>query len=195
MHRRSLLQSAAAAALAGSLTPLEAQHVHQAAESAKKTAGAYKPKLFNDHEWKTLTHLADMILPPEGNVPGGGGAGAPAFIDLLASGNERLKEIWLGGLAWLDAAMVRHCGKKFVDAPHEQHIVLLDKIAYRKNDGPEYGPGIRFFDWARRMVVDAWVTSPEGTKALGYAGNKGMQEFQVPAEALNYALLRSPFRG
>jgi hypothetical protein len=128
-------------------------------------------------------------------VPGGAAAGAPEFIDLLAANSERMKEIWLGGLQWLDAAMRKQAGRNFVDAPHEEHLKLLDRIAYRKNDGPEYGPGIVFFDWARRMVVDAWTTSPEGSKALGYAGNKGMQTFQVPAEALTYALKRSPFAG
>ncbi len=163
--------------------------------SPRASRAPYKPQLFNEHEFKTVAHLADMIIPPENGAPGGAGAGAPEFIDLLAANNERMKEIWLGGLQWLDAAMRRRTGKNFVDAPHEEHIKLLDLIAYRKNDGPEFGPGIRFFDWARRMVVDAWVTSPEGTKALGYAGNKGMQTFQVPAEALTYALQRSPFQG
>lgn len=194
MHRRSILKSAAAAAVAGALTPLDAQHVHEhASASTRKAGGVYKPQLFNAHEYKTVQHLADMIIPPEGAVPGGAGAGAPEFIDLLAANNPRLREIWLGGLAWLDAAMMRQAGKRLIDAPHEEHVKLLDLIAYRKNDGPAYGPGIQFFDWARRMVVDAWVTSPEGSKALGYAGNKGMQTFQVPAEALAYALKRSPF--
>lgn len=195
MNRRTMLRSAAAAMAAGTLTPLDAQHVHEHAAAAKKAGGVYKPRLFNAREFKTVAHLADMIIPPENGVPGGAGAGAAEFIDLLASSNERLKEIWLGGLQWLDAAMRKQAGKNFLDAPHEEHFKLLDKIAYRKNDGPEYGPGIRFFDWARRMVVDAWVTSPEGTKALGFQGNKGMPLFQVPAEALTYALKRSPFEG
>jgi hypothetical protein len=193
MHRRTLLRSAAASLLTGTLTPAEAQHVHQQAASAKPAAEPYKPRLFNEHEYKTVAHLADMIIPPEGNVPGGAGAGAPQFIDLLASVNPTLRDIWLGGLAWLDAAMRNQCGKNFVDAAHEEHIKLLDQIAYVRNDSPYLGPGIRFFDWARRMVVDAWTTSPAGAAALGYLGNKGMQEFQVPAEALAWALKRSPF--
>lgn len=195
MTRRNLLRSAAAAMAAGGLSAQEAAHVHQHAAAAAKKTGVYKPRLFNAHEWKTLAHLADMIIPPEGATPGGAGAGAPEFIDLLASNNETLREIWLGGLAWLDAAMVKQCGRNFIGAPHEEHFKLLDKIAYRRNDGAEYGPGIRFFDWARRMVVDAWTTSPEGVKALGFVGNKGMAVFDVPAEALDYAWKRSPFAG
>jgi hypothetical protein len=195
MTRRNLLRSAASAMAAGALTAQEAQHVHQHAAAAANKSGVYKPRLFNAHEFRTIAHLADMIIPPEGNAPGGAGAGAPQFIDLLASNNDLLREVWLGGLAWLDAAMTQQCGRRFIDAPHEERFKLLDKIAYRRNDGPEYGPGIRFFDWARRMVVDAWTTSPAGTKALGFAGNKGMQVFQVPVEALDYAWKRSPFAG
>lgn len=194
MNRRSLLKSAASACVAGSLSPLEAQHVHHQAAAAKPAAGAYQPKLFTPHEWKTVQVLADLIIPPEGSVPGGAGAGAPEFIDLLAANNARLKEIWQGGLAWLDAAMRKQAGVSFALASAAEQRKLLDLIAYRKNDSPETGPGIRFFDWARRMVVDAWTTSPTGVQVLGYQGNKGMREFEIPAEALDYALRRSPFR-
>lgn len=195
MNRRNVIKSAAAAALLGQITPLEAQHVHQHAATAKKTAaGAYKPKALNAHEFKTLQHLADMIIPPEGAVPGGAGAGAAEFIDTLCSGNAQLAEIFTGGLAWIDAVTKRRTGKTFVDAPMDAHAELLDSIAYRKNATAETGPGVRFFDWCRRLVVDAWVTSPEGTKALGYVGNKGMTVFQVPREAIDWAISRSPLK-
>jgi hypothetical protein len=192
--RRNLLASAAAAAFAGTLSPLEAQHVHQQAAAAAKPGVPYKPLLFNDHDFKTVAHLADMIIPPEGAVPGGAGAGAPAYIDLLAAHNDELRHIWLGGLAWLDATMTGQCGKTFVDAPHEEHEKLLNQIAYRKNTTLALAPGIAFFSWARRMVVDAWVTSDAGTKALGYVGNVGMAEFVVPQPCIDYALARSPFK-
>jgi hypothetical protein len=42
-------------------------------------------------------------------------------------------------------------------------------------------------------VTDAYYTSPVGTKELGYMGNTAVSEFQVPEEALRYALKRSPF--
>lgn len=195
MNRRDVLKSAASAALLGQMTPAEAQHVHQQAAAAKpKPGAAYKPAALNAHEFKTLQHLADMIIPPEGSVPGGSGAGAPEFIDTLCSGNEKLKDIFTGGLAWIDAAMKRRTGKTFIDAPMEAHTALLDSIAYRKNMSTELGPGVHFFDWARRLVVDAWTTSPEGSKALGYMGNKGQTVFQVPAEAISWAIDHSPLK-
>ena len=69
--------------------------------------------------------------------------------------------------------------------------MMLDLIAYRKN-AAELGPGVHFFEWARMMVVDAFYTSKVGIKDVGYMGNKGMAKFEIPQEAIDYALKRSP---
>lgn len=193
--RREILRKAAAAALLGQMSAEAMQHVHEhAAEAKKATAGVYKPKALNAHEYQTVTKLADLIMPPEGGEPGGAAAGAPEFIDLMCSGSDRMAQIWLGGLAWLDDQSLKRYEATFVAAKPAQQTELLDLIAYRRNDTPETGPGIRFFDWARRMVVDAYFTSPAGVKSLGYKGNVGMQVFQVPQEAITYAINRSPFK-
>lgn len=193
--RRDLLRSAAIAATLGQLSAEAMQHVHQhAAETKQQTGGVYKPKALNDHEYKTVTRLADLIIPPEGGEVGGAGAGAPEYIDLLCSGSDRMAQIWLGGLSWLDSQCLKRYQATFVDAKPPQQTEILDVIAYRRNDSPENGPGIHFFDWARRMVVDAYFTSPQGVKAVGYMGNVGMQTFQVPQEAITYAINRSPFK-
>jgi hypothetical protein len=190
--RRSLLRSAAVAATLGQLDAETMQHVHQAAAEAKQK-GAYTPRTLNAHEYKTIVLLADLIIPPEGAEPGAAGAGAPEYIDLLSSGSDRMARLWQGGLAWLDAASRQRYQAAFLDATPAQRAELLDLIAYHRNDSPALGPGIEFFDWARRMVVDAYFTSPAGVKALGFQGNTGMEKFEVPAEALTYALKRSPF--
>lgn len=195
INRRDILRSAAIATTLGQLTPAFAQHVHQQAGDAKQAnAGLYQPLVFNAHDYQTVARLADLIIPPEGSDPGGAAAGAPEFIDLLCSGAGRLAQTWLAGLAWLDSASRTRFQTAFLDATPEQQIALLNLIAYRKNETPELAPGTRFFDWARRMVVDAYFTSPAGVKAIGFQGNVGMQTFQVPVEALTYALQRSPFK-
>ncbi|MCL4794729.1 MAG: gluconate 2-dehydrogenase subunit 3 family protein [Bryobacteraceae bacterium] len=195
IERRTLLCAAAAAALAGRLSPAEAQHVHQNhAAAAAQAGGAYQPRVFTAHEYRTLRLLAGMIVPPENGQAGGVEAGAPEFIDTLASGSERLADIFTGGIAWMDSWMRADSGTAFADAPPVRRSALLDLIAYRRNAAPALNPGIAFFDWARRLVVDAWSTSPAGYEALGYQGNRGMTVFQVPEEALRYALQRSPFR-
>ncbi|MCW5983510.1 MAG: gluconate 2-dehydrogenase subunit 3 family protein [Bryobacteraceae bacterium] len=184
-YSRRDLARIALAATAGGLTAEAAQHVHHAAAAETKQTGTYSPKFFTASEYRTLDLLAEMI------VPGAREGGAKEFIDLLASVNEGLAAIYTGGLAWLDREMERRHGRPFAEATEEQRTAMLDLIAYRKNDSPELGPGIVFFDWARKMVVDAYYTSPAGIAALGFQGNKGMTEFRIPSEALEYALKRS----
>ena len=173
----------------------DSSHVHhQAAQTAARNGGEYELHLFTAHDFKTVRLLADLIIPPEDGEPGGAGAGAAEFIDLLAANNDKLKEIWLSGLGWLDHESRRRGGHSFIDSAPEVRLSLLDDISFRKNATPELAPGIHFFTWAKRMVVDAYFTSPAGVKALGYMGNTGMTEFKVPRASLDYALSRSPFK-
>jgi gluconate 2-dehydrogenase gamma chain len=189
--RRELLKTIAAAAMAGPLTLEAAQHVHGIAAD-EKVAGNYRPKALTAHEYKTLQVLADLIIPADERGPSAAAAGAPEFIDLLASQNPQLLAIYTGGIAWLDRSSERLYSKNFAGAPAQQQTALLDLIAYRKNESPILGPGIQFFDWARRMVVDAYFTSPAGIKAIGYLGNTAVSNFEIPQEAIDYALKRSP---
>jgi hypothetical protein len=194
--RRTLLQSVAAvAAGSGRMSAQDASQVHQhTAQATANGGGAYRPQLLNAHEYKTVLDLADLIIPPAAGEHGGAGAGAAEYIDLLAANNEKLKEIWLSGLGWLDHESRRRGGENFVDSTPEVRKHILDDIAFRKNSTPELAPGIQFFGWARRMVVDAYFTSPTGVKALCFQGNTGVTEFKVPKEAIDYALARSPFK-
>jgi gluconate 2-dehydrogenase gamma chain len=187
MTRRDVLTRIAAAAMAGSPLGLEAaQHVHEAAAAAT-TGGVYKPKVLTQHEFDTLKTLCEII------IPGASKGGAAEFIDLLSSQNPEMATIYTGGLGWLDEAMKRHYHTDFLAASAAQKTEMLDKIAYRKNRTEELAPGITFFNWARRMTTDAYYTSAAGIKEVGYMGNRGMKEFKVPQEAIDYAVKRSPF--
>lgn len=192
VSRRTLLQSIALSVTSGGLTLEAAQHVHGVATQEKAATGAYKPKALNAHEYKTLEKLADYIIPADESGAGAVAAGAPEFIDLLASQNPQLLAIYTGGIAWLDHALERRHSTDFLSAPPKVQTAALDLIAYRKNESAETGPGIRFFDWVRRMVVDAYYTSPIGIKAIGYMGNTAVSKFEVPREAIEYAVRRSP---
>lgn len=192
LSRRDLLQSIALAVTAGGLTPAAAQHVHTMAAEEKAATGVYKVKALNRHEYQTLEKLADLIIPPDENSPGAVASGACEFIDLLASQNPKLLQIYTGGIAWLDHAMLRHHSTDFVSAKPDLQTALLNQIAYRKNESAALGPGIKFFEWARQMVVDAYYTSAVGIKAIGYMGNTAVAKFEVPQPAIDYALKHSP---
>jgi gluconate 2-dehydrogenase gamma chain len=169
-----------------------AQHVHNAINDTKKAAqGPYKPSFFKAPEYKTLERLADLIVPADDRSKGALAAGAPEFIDFLCSQSRELAEIYTGGLAWLDHEMMKRYSASFVASTPEQQTAMLDLIAYRKNDSPELGPGIRFFTWVRNMVVDAFYTSKVGMDDLGFMGNGAMSEFSVPVAAIEYAVKRS----
>jgi gluconate 2-dehydrogenase gamma chain len=175
------------------LSAQDAAHVHHMA-AGEKSKGDYKPKCFNAREYATLRRLAEMIVPPDEHSKGALEAGAPEFIDLLASSNEELAAIYTGGMAWLDDQMKRRYQAAFTAAKPAEQTAMLDLIAYRKNEAahPELGPGIRFFNWVRNMVVDAYYTSKAGMDDLGFVGNGAMASFSVPDEALQYVLKRSP---
>ncbi|MCP5120759.1 MAG: gluconate 2-dehydrogenase subunit 3 family protein, partial [bacterium] len=144
LTRRDLLRTISAAAIAGGFSLDGAQHVHQMATREKQDAGAYEPKLFKPHEYRTLDTLAELI------VPGAGKGGAKEFIDLLASANDELAAIFTGGLGWLDRQMHREHGVTFADASSERQTALLDRIAYTENTDDNLEPGVRFFTWVRK---------------------------------------------
>jgi hypothetical protein len=189
--RRDLLRSIAMSVTLAGVSEAGGQHVHHEVAEEKKPSGVYTPKVFAAHEYETLRKLADLILPADEVSAGAVEAGAPEFIDLLCSGNRHLESTFRGGLAWLDAASAKRFKEPFLAAAPEQQREMLDAIAYRKNETPELAPGIEFFAWARRLTVDAFYTSKIGIADLGYLGNKGMAKFEVPAEAIRYALTRS----
>jgi hypothetical protein len=188
ISRRELLAGAAALV---NLQPAVAEHIHQAVAEEKKESGAYKPKCFTAQEYKTLSRLADLIIPADEHSPGAVAGGAPEFIDLLASQNGELAAIYTGGIAWLDSEMRRRYGAEFVDAGSDRQTAMLDLIATSASAAPELAPGVGFFAWLRKMVVDAFFTSKPGIEYLGYQGNGALSKFEVPAASLEYALKRS----
>jgi gluconate 2-dehydrogenase gamma chain len=192
LSRRDLLRGIALSVTVGGLEAEAAQHVHNMVAAEKAATGVYKPKAFTDHESLTLQKLADYIVPADEVSPAASQAGCADFVDLLASQNPELAAIYTGGVFWLDRTMERRYGANFLNAKPDDQTAMLDLIAYRKNESSELGPGIRFFDWARKMVVDAFYTTPVGIKDLGYVGNTAVTKFEIPQEAIDYALKRSP---
>ena len=223
-NRRDLIKALAfAVAATGGIVEdvAAAQHAHEeAAASAKTSGGKYQPKEMKAAEFKTLERLAEIIVPADEVSGSGLDAGAPAFIDLLASQNAQIAEIFHGGLALLDAEMNKRYEKSFVAATEAQQKTMLDLLVeadrneraradetatlkrssevrdfagYTLRPMHPLAAGGHFFDWARKMTVDAFYTSPIGMKDLNYIGNKAYSKYEVPKESLEYALKRSPF--
>jgi gluconate 2-dehydrogenase gamma chain len=185
ISRRDILKSLSITAVAGSVLrviPLQAaEYAHRmvSAEKAAAKTGAYTPKFFSSHDYKTLQSLCQTIIPPDGETGGAIEAGAPEFIDLITSENKDYQLALGGGLMWLDDTCADRYGKPYLDCTAEQQKEILDLIAYRKNAklDPSLGPGIEFFALLRKFTADGFFTSEIGIKYLGYMGNKFLKEF------------------
>ena len=191
LSRRDVLRRfALALAASGALDRASAQEVHHLAALGQRSGGAYRPRAFTDHEFRTLERLTDLIIPVENGAPGAVAAGCAAWIDTISSGNEELTSIYKDGFKWLDAAMKSRGAADFVSAEPAGQTALLDVIAYRRNQTPELAPGIQFFSWVRRMTVDAFYTSEIGIKDIDYRGNSPLASYPSPTEAIAYVTRR-----
>lgn len=225
LTRRQVLERIALALTAAGAAPFEfawGEQVHRAAGEEKEKTGAYRPKLFKPHEYRTIQRLAELIIPADEHSGSAVEAGAPEFIDLLCSQNPELADIYTGGLLWLDAQMRRQQGASFLDATEEQQTSLMDRLVeegdpetmegaratrygasedyqgfsdYRIHPVSDLAPGVRFFEWLRKMTVDAFYTSPIGIRDVGYQGNVAVGKYEVPEAIIQEALRRSPFGG
>ena len=183
--RRSILKSLTVGAAASSVLrviPLQAaEHAHRMIMAEKKAApsGAYTPKYFNAHGYKTLQALCEAIFPADSDSGGAVEAGAPEFIDLLTSENKDYQSVLGGGLMWLDGACSDRYGKAYLDCAAEQQKEILDKIAFRRNSATDQtlSQGVRFFSFLRNMTADGFFTSEIGIKYLGYIGSEYLTEF------------------
>jgi gluconate 2-dehydrogenase gamma chain len=194
LSRRDALRRLGLALMAaGALDRIAAQEVHAIViGEAQAAAGPYLPKSFTPAEFQTLERLTDLIIPVENGAPGAVAAGCAAWIDLISSENDQLKKIYKDGFAWVDATMKPLGATSFVEATPAQQTALLDQIAYRRNQSPELAPGIEFFNWVRRMTVDAFYTSEIGIKDIDYRGNSPMGSYPEPTDAIAYVLKRVP---
>src|SRR3954468_15378066 len=104
--RRDVLRRLGATLMAtGVLDRVSAQEVHHLAVAQAGMGGAYTPTALSDHEYSTLVRLTDLVIPVENGKPGAVAAGAAAWIDMLASENSQIKDIYTKGLAWIDTAI------------------------------------------------------------------------------------------
>jgi gluconate 2-dehydrogenase gamma chain len=183
--RRNILKSLSMGAVAGSVLraiPLEAaEYAHNVIQAEKSDAGsgAYTPKYFAPHEYKTLQTLCETILPADADCGGASEAGAPEFIDLLTSENPDFQMKFGGGLLWLDSTCTNRFGSVYLDCTKEQQKEILDLIAYRKNadEDENLSYGVDFFSMLRNFTADGFFTSKIGIEYLGYQGNTFLLDF------------------
>jgi gluconate 2-dehydrogenase gamma chain len=183
ISRRDILKSLTVTAVGGSVLrgiPLDAaEYAHRMVNAEKAATEVYTPKFFSAHAYKTLQSLCDTIIPSDDESKGAIEAGAPEFIDLLASENSDYQRILGGGLMWIDNLCCDRYTELYLDCTPEQQKEILGRIAHQKylQEDPNLGPGVEFFSLLRKLTADGFFTSEIGIAYLGYIGNTYLQEF------------------
>jgi len=191
MTRRTVLRQLAIAITAagsGSVNLAAARLVHTIAGESRAQPGGYTPIQLTVHEFRTVSRLAELIVPADTRGGSAVDAGAPEFIDLLCSQNDQLTTIYQDGVRWLDATASNQFASNFIDTSQEAQTSILDGLveAERGGDSNNYREGVRFFSWIRRMAVDAYYTSPIGIRDIGYQGNQVLSSYETPSEIIDF---------
>ena len=143
----------------------------------------YERQFFTDHEYETVTQLADWVIPADERSGSASDAGVPAFMDFIMAdemlhGREERQRAMRGGLAWVDhQCLERYDGKLFVECSEAQQQDLLDRIAYPEDAAPEMEAGVTFFNSFRDLTASGFFSSKMGVEDLQYIGNKAVAEW------------------
>jgi gluconate 2-dehydrogenase gamma chain len=153
----------------------EHAHMHPAPTVAAK--GPYHRQSFDEHQWRTVGILCNLILPADDRSGSATDAGVPEFLDdwiafrKAQDGNADLEAQIFGGLMWLNAQSWEASGKLFADAPVEQQKHILDRIAYPDRAAPEDHRWVIFFNRFRDLTISGFYSSKMGIADLPYTGN------------------------
>jgi gluconate 2-dehydrogenase gamma chain len=191
VNRRQLLQvigsvPAAASITAGSaLAEPQQDHTHMMqGQQPAREKGPYERKIFDEHQWRTVSVLSDIIIPADERSGSATQAGVPEFIDdwidfrKREDGNNRLEAQILGGLMWVDRESNRQFEKVFADAAPDQQKQILDRIAWPARASADDHAWVLFFNVFRDLTVSGFFSSKIGVADLPYVGNTAVTDWQ-----------------
>jgi hypothetical protein len=187
LKRRDLLKAISAIPAAALIKlPRIAASQKKLPAAPARALQAYRPKVLNDHEWKAIRLLSDLIIPRDDRSGSATEAGVPEFIDdwLDFKGDALQAEI-RGGLTWLDLECQRLFKSDFAESTEAQQKQILDRIAFPQKAAPEDSNAVAFFNELRNLVVSGFFSSKMGVHDLPYLGNTMVAEWKgCPEEVL-----------
>jgi gluconate 2-dehydrogenase gamma chain len=142
-------------------------------------------KFFDEHEMKTISILADIIIPKDETSGSATDAGVPDFIEFISKDMPQHQTPLRGGIKWLDLQMMKKYNKPFSDCSSQEQVEMVDQIAFPEQAKPEMQQGVTFFNKMRDLTACGFFTSKIGIKDLGYAGNQPNKWDGVPQEVLD----------
>lgn len=150
--------------------------------------GDFWPLTLGNRDKKTVTLLADIILPEDDLGPAASKLRVPDYIDeWISAPYDRQKndrKVILSGLKWLSQESDKRFSKEFVDLTQKQQIEICDDICYVKGAKSQHLQGARFFAVFRSLASSAYYATPEGWEAIGYVGNVALASFDGPPQSV-----------
>lgn len=179
----TILGTVPALASVASAAEMHSMH-HPAAAPAKENKGPYQRQVFDDHQWRTVQVLCDLIIPADERSGSASQAGVPEYLDdwiafrTAQDLNQNLQAQICGGLMWLDRESNRLFEKNFADAAPAQQKQILDRVAYPKKAAKADEPWVFFFSEFRSLTVGGFFSSKAGVADLPYLGNTAVAEWK-----------------
>jgi hypothetical protein len=141
-------------------------------------------RVLTEAEMKTVTVLADVMIPADEKSPAASAVGVPDFINEWVSAPYPLqsadREIVRSGLAWLDTESRARFQKEFTQLSPEQMAAICDDICLVSKAKPEHKTAATFFARFQTLTAGGFYTTPEGWADIGYVGNVAMPTFPGP---------------
>ena len=156
-------------------TPAELERVHKLSAE----------KFFDEHEMKTVTILADIIIPKDETSGSASEAGVPDFIAFIVKDMPHYQTPLRGGIKWLDIQCMKRYSVDFASCTPAQQIEIVDEIAFPEKAKPEMKQGVAFFNTMRDLTACGFFSSKIGIADLGYVGNIPNQWDGVPQDVLD----------
>src|ERR1700728_1252669 len=189
VSRRDLFQiiataPAVAAVVSGSALAQTKEHHHAAAPQENGAKGPYQRQTFDDHQWRAVCVLCDLIIPADERSGSATQAGVAEFLDdwiafrTAQDGNQDLQAQIFGGLMWLDCDSDTHFQEDIAHASGDHHKEILDRVAYPKRAAKEDHPWVVFFSEFRSLSVSGFFSSKMGVADLPYLGNTAVAEWK-----------------
>ncbi len=159
--------------------------IDRTAEELIREKELLRETFFDEHELKTISVLADIIIPADSVSGSATDAGVTAFIEFIVKDMPEHQVPVRGGLKWLNFQCLKRFNADFASCTSAQQIEMIDEIAYPAKAKPEMRQGVAFFNKMRDLVACGFFTSEIGIKDLGYVGNKPNQWDGVPQDVLD----------
>ena len=165
MERRTWLKGLAAGVV-GAVAPApaaaESSPPATPPDTAQAAAAAPTQRFLDEHMRRTLTSLAEII------VPGAVAAGVVDLIDRVASvdGPARQRQL-LNAIGRFDQDAQSAHGARWIDLQASQQTAIMRRASETSGD---------HFTFLRTTVINAYMATETGMKEFGYAGRHSWSE-------------------